>query len=317
MPSVRIKTPNLDDIFERWKQKAARTQRKIMEKQFGTKGSVFSLDAISAAEYVVPPALKGAAIYFSIQKTVSASTKKEENLVSAPRLGRETFYLFRGKVNKEIWKGGAEVPMYDSIKTVSCKNCRGNGYIEDKCKTCKGTGKIAEDWNVITGEAQKKEKKTFEYPCGDCFGTGKLQYPCKECGGHKNLYKYGILPVPFQTVVSGLPILHSSLQTKYEKEIGKDLQVLIEKVEAIKFGNFKDLNDKAEGSLGYWDKNVKKTINTAGNDYKKFEKDKETKIVSQIYLFPMIRLNCATKKGKKFEIYSLGSEANFFVYSNF
>ncbi|TFG24808.1 MAG: hypothetical protein EU529_03210, partial [Promethearchaeota archaeon] len=96
MPDVRIKTPNLDDIFERWKDKAGRTQRKQMEKQFGTKGSVFTLDAISAAEYVIPPALKGAAIYFSIKKTVAASSVKEEKIVLAPRLGRETFYSFKG-----------------------------------------------------------------------------------------------------------------------------------------------------------------------------------------------------------------------------
>ncbi|MFX1393111.1 MAG: hypothetical protein ACFFAH_05995 [Promethearchaeota archaeon] len=317
MPDVKIKTPNLDDIFEKWKNKAGRTQRKQMEKQFGTKGSVFTLDAISAAEYVTPPALKGAAIYFSIKKTVAASKGKEENLEIAPRVGKTQFYSFKGKVDKENWKGDEEVPMFESIKAVPCKNCRGNGYIEDKCKSCKGTGKISENWTVLVGQEQNKEKKTFEYPCGNCFGTGKLPYPCKECGGHKNLYKYEILPVPFQTVVTGVPILHSSLQTRYEKEIGKELITLIEQVEGIRFNNFKELTDKAQGSLGYWDKNVKKTISTAGSDYKSFEKDKDTKIESQIYLFPMIQLNCVSKKGKKFEIYSLGSENNFFVYSNF
>ncbi|TFG02403.1 MAG: hypothetical protein EU540_01640 [Promethearchaeota archaeon] len=319
MPDVRIKTPNLDDIFERWKTKAGRTQRKQMEKQFGTKGSVFTLEAISAAEYVTPPALKGAAIYFSIKKTIAASSVKEENLVIAPRLGRETFYSFKGSrdIDKDNWKGNEEVPMFESIEPVPCKTCRGNGYIEDKCKPCKGTGKIVETWAVLVGEEQKKEKKTFEYPCGNCYGTGKLPSPCKECGGHKNLYKYEILPVPFKTVAMGIPILHSSLQTKYEKEMGKDLQELIEKVEGIKFSNFKELNNKAEGSLGYWDKNVKKTISASGSDYKTHEKDKDTKIQSQIYLFPMVGLNCKTKKGKKFEIYSIGSAENFMIYSNF
>ncbi|MBA7530513.1 hypothetical protein ES705_22721 [subsurface metagenome] len=52
MPDVRIKTPNLDEIFEKWKQRAVRKDKKKMEKQFGTKGAVFSLDAVSAAEYV-------------------------------------------------------------------------------------------------------------------------------------------------------------------------------------------------------------------------------------------------------------------------
>ncbi|TFG23517.1 MAG: hypothetical protein EU532_13410 [Promethearchaeota archaeon] len=318
MGDVRIKTPNLDDIFEKWKQSAVKKDRKQMEKQFGTKGAVFTLDAISAAEYVVPPALKGAAIYFSIKKTVAPAKGKDEDTVMAPRVSRETFYSFKStKVNKDNWKGDEKVPTYESITAVACKNCSGKGYIEDKCSTCKGSGKIEEDLTVLEGEEQKKQKRTFSYPCGECYGTGKVQNPCRECGGHKNLYKYEILPVPFQSVVTGIPILHSSLQTKYEKEIGKDLQDLIESVEGIKFNNFKELDDKSEGSLGYWDKNVKKTINAAGNDYKNYEKDKDTQIVTQIYLFPMIQLNCKSKKGKKYEIYSIGSENNFMIYSNF
>ena len=318
MPDVRIKTPNLDNIFEKWKETANRKNRKQMEKQFGTKGAVFTLEAISAAEYVIPPALKGAAIYFSIKKTVAPAKGKDENTVMAPRVSRETFYSFKNsKVNKDNWKGDEKVPMYESITPVACKNCSAKGYIEDKCSVCKGSGKIEVDLTVLEGEEQKKQKKSFNYPCGECYGTGKVQNPCRECGGHKNLYKYEILPVPFQSVVTGIPVLHSSLQTKYEKEIGKDLQDLIESVEGIKFNNFKELDDKAEGSLGYWDKNVKKTINAAGDDYKNYEKDKDTQITTQIYLFPMIQLNCKTKKGKKFEIYSIGSENNFMIYSNF
>ena len=81
--------------------------------------------------------------------------------------------------------------------------------------------------------------------------------------------------------------------------------------------DFKELTNKAQGSLGYWDKNVKKTISAMGNDYKTHEKDKDTKIQSQIYLFPMVGLNWKTKKGKKFEVYSLGSAENFMIYSNF
>ena len=170
---------------------------------------------------------------------------------------------------------------------------------------------------VLEGGEQKKVKKAFEHSCRECFGSGKLQFACRVCGGYKSVYKYEILPVPFKSVVMGLPILHSSLQTRYEKEMSKDLQDLIEQVEGIKFKDFKELDDKAEASLGYWDKDVKKTVNAAGDDYNTFEKDENIKIVSPIYLFPMIQLNCKTKKGKSFEIYSIGSENNFMVYSNF
>ncbi len=319
MTDIRIKTPNLDEIFEVWKRKASRVDRKRMEKEFGTKGAVFSLDAVSAAEYV-KDTMKEAAIYFAIKKSLGPAPKgKEESLITAPRVGRVQFYSFKGegKVDKEKWKGKEIVPHFESIKSVQCKICKGKGYMEDKCKTCKGTGIINETFTVLIGAEQKKEKKPFKYPCATCYGTGYRTEPCKECGGHKNMYKYEDLPVPFQTVVTGVPILHSSAQTKYEKEIGDDLHKMIEEVEGIRFNNFKDLESKAEASLGYINKNINKTISSAKSDHKKHEKDKDAQITTQIYLFPMIQMFCETKRGSKFEIYSLGSGAKFMTYSNF
>jgi hypothetical protein len=319
LPDIRIKTPNLDDIFEKWKQKSARTDRKKMEKEFGTKGAVFSLDAVSGAEYV-KDTMKEAAIYFAIKKTIgSVSNDKDETLVTAPRVGREQYYSFKGsgKISKEQWNGKDSVPVFESIQSVPCKNCRGKGFIENKCKTCKGLGKIEENFNVLVGEEQKKEKKLFSYPCGACYGSGNRTEPCKECAGHKNLYKYETLPVPFQTVVTGVPVLHSSAQTKYEKEIGEDLHKMIEDVEGIKFNNFKELESKSEASLGYINKNISKTIGAARSDHRKHEKDKDTQITTQIHLFPMIQMFCETKRGSKFEIYSLGSGNKFMTYSNF
>ncbi len=319
MPDVRIKTPNLDEIFNKWKQKAVRQDRKKMEKEFGTKGAMFSLDAVSAAEYV-KDTMKEAAIYFAIKKSLGPAPKgKDENLVIAPRVGKEQFYSFKGtgKIDKENWKGDEKVPQFESIQAVPCKNCRGKGYIENKCKSCKGTGKVEETFTVLVGEEQNKEKKLFSYPCGVCYGTGNNSEPCKECGGHKNMYKYDTLPVPFKIVITGVPILHSSAQTKYEKEIGDDLHKMIEDVEGIKFNDFKALESKAEASLGYINKNINKTIGSAKSDYRKSEKDKNAQITTQIYLFPMIQMFCETKRGSKFEIYSLGSGNKFMTYSNF
>ncbi len=319
MTDVRIKTPNLDEIFEKWKQRVVRSDKKKMEKQFGTKGAIFSLDAISAAEYV-KDTQKEAAIYFAIKKTVGEISKEtDEKTVLAPKVVRETFYSFKGKgkIDKSDWKGDEMVPTYETLQTVPCKNCSGKGYIENKCKTCKGTGKIEEKVQVLTGEEQKKEDKPFSYPCGVCYGTGTSKEQCKECGGHKNFYKYQVLPVPFKTVVTGIPVLHSSAQTKYEKEIERDLHQMIEDVEGIKFNDLKELETKSEASLGYWNKDIKKTISSAGSDYKSHSKDKETQITTQIYLFPMIQMFCETKRGSKFEIYSLGSNNKFMIYSNF
>ena len=319
MTDVRIKSPNLDEIFEKWKQRAVRSDKKKMEKQFGTKGAIFSLDAISAAEYV-KDIKKEIAIYFAIKKTVGeVKTKTEEKSVLPPKVARETFYSFKGKrkINKDDWKGDDMVPLYETLKTITCKNCNGKGYVESKCRTCKGTGKIEEQLQVLTGEEQNKEVKPFSYSCGVCFGLGTSKEQCKDCGGYKNLYKYQILAVPFKTVVTGIPVLHSSAQTKYEKQIERDLHQMIEEVEGIRFNNFKDLESKSEASLGYWNKNIKKTISSASSDHKTYSKDKEAQITTQIYLFPMIQMFCETKKGTKFEIYSLGSANKFMIYSNF
>jgi len=53
------------------------------------------------------------------------------------------------------------------------------------------------------------------------------------------------------------------------------------------------------------------------SDYNKAQKDSDIEVITQIYLFPLIQMFCETKKGKKFEIYSLGSANKFMIYSNF
>ena len=123
MPDVYIKTPNLDAIFDKWKSSASRKNKKKLEKEFGTKGAVFSLNAISAAESV-KDTMKEAAIYYEIKKTIApVKGKKPVNLVPAPRMSRETFYSFKGgKVNKDNWKGKEKVPIIETIKGVQCKN---------------------------------------------------------------------------------------------------------------------------------------------------------------------------------------------------
>lgn len=319
MPEVYIKTPNLDDIFEKWKQSAVRKDKKKLEKQFGTKGAVFSINNISAAE-TVKETKKEAAIYFAMKKRVGKieADKKNTQVVPAPRLKKETFYVFKGQnVNKDNWKGDDKVPMLDSIKGIPCKKCSGKGFIEDKCGNCKGSGKIEETWKVLEGEEQNKVKKVFDYPCNECYGTGKSKERCGDCGGHKYLYEYKILPVPFKTVVSDIPVLHSSAKTKYEREMESDLHKVIQDVEGIKFKDFKELEKKAEPSLGYWNKAIKKTINVSSKDYSGYMKDDDTDITTPIYLFPMIQLSCETKKGKSFEVYSIGSGNKFMIFSDF
>jgi hypothetical protein len=318
MGDVRIKSPNLDDVFEKWKQQTYRKKKKKLEKRFGTDGAVFSLDNISAAE-TIKDTMKEAAIYFEVKKMIAPSKEEiEEEIVEAEKVRKEDFYEFKKDVIKDNWGGDEKVPMWSSLTPKKCEECKGKGYIEEECKECKGTGKLEDKVKIYVGEDEDKEKKIFKYNCGNCYGTGKVRERCGECDGFANFYSYKIEPVPFKIKETGIPVLHASAQTKYEKEIGEDLQKLIDEIEGIQFNNFKDLEKKAEPSLGYYNKNIKKTIKKAGKDHKDFKKDKQTKITSKIYLFPMIQLQGETKnKGKSFEIYALGSDKNFMVFSNF
>ncbi len=319
MTDISIKSPNPDDIFAKWTQAALKKDKKSLEKEFGVKGAVFSIENLSAAE-IVKEINKEAAIYFAIKKTVAPGkgSGKDEIIVPVSKLNRETFYAFKdGSVNKDNWKGKSTVPMIETLKAVPCKTCGGKGYTEESCKTCKGSGSLQTKIDVLIGENQDNKKNILDYSCAECYGTGKIPQRCRECEGFKNQYKYEILPVPFKTVVTGIPVLHSSAQTKYEKEIERDLHEVIQEVDGIKFNEFKTLENKAEAALGYWNKAIKKTISMAGSDYYSYSKDKSVQIVTQIYLFPMMQLFCESKRGTRFEIYSIGSQNNFMVYSNF
>ncbi|MGQ4875488.1 MAG: zinc finger-like domain-containing protein [Promethearchaeia archaeon] len=316
MPDVYIKTPNLDSIFEKWKNQEVRRNKKKMEKEFGTKGAVFSLNQISAAEFV-KNTNKEAAIYFAIKKSTAPAKGSEIKTIPASRINREVFYSFKGqKVNKENWKDKEKVPIFESIKQIPCDSCKGKGFTQQKCKSCKGSGKVQLKGTVLVGENKEKKTHVFEIPCAECYGTGNIQARCRECGGHKYNFQYEIRPVPFITVVTGIPVLHASTR-KYEKEIGEDLHKLIKEVEGIKFKDFKTLEAKAEASLGYFNKNIKKAISLAKSDYTQFQKDKNAEIITQIHLFPLIQLICTTKRGSNFEIYSIGSQNGFIIYSTF
>ncbi|TXT53349.1 MAG: DnaJ domain protein [Promethearchaeota archaeon] len=318
MPDVTIKSPNVDDIFEKWKQQTNRKDKKKLEKEFGVKGAVFSIDNISAGE-TVKDTMKEAAIYYAVKKIIAPTKEKEEEeLIDAEKVRKQDFYEFKKDVVKDNWKGDDKVPIFSTLTPKPCQECKGKGFMETECKNCKGTGKLEDKMKIYVGEEQDKEKKVFKYDCAECYGTGKIRERCKECAGYKNMYAYKIKSVPFKRKETGIPMLHSSAQTKYEKEIKEDLHKLIDEVEGIKFPNFKELDKKAEPSLGYFNKNIKKTIKEANKDYDKYEKDKDTQIVSGLYLFPMIQVFCETKnRGKSFEIYALGSDKKFMIYSNF
>ena len=58
MPDVRIKTPNLDEIFSKWKERAAKKDKNTMERQFGTKAQYLRLTLFLLLNMLIHQLLK-------------------------------------------------------------------------------------------------------------------------------------------------------------------------------------------------------------------------------------------------------------------
>ncbi len=353
MSPVTIKSANPDEIWDKWKKKSVRSQK--LEKHYGVKGAVFSIDNITAAEFV-KGVNKAAILFFEKSYEVKAEkTKPKSEKGDVRDIEKVKFYNFKSNPIKAEWKGNEEVPSFASLTKVNCSKCSGRGGIAckkcngnkvvpcpdcegkpKKCKTCDGTGKYKVEVKVLD-DKNEKSTKTLEVKCNECYGTGKLtctrcgglgKVPCKncnalglntcpECRGHGSLFTYDIKPVPFKAESSAEPILLSSIKLSgLEKELGKEIQKTIEQVEGILIRNpEKELDQKfIEPNLGYFTKEIGKISKEASKEWKNASKKKEVKIKLPIFLFPVLALDCETKKGKKFQVFCIGSEKKFQVF---
>ena len=357
MGNISIKSANPDVIWEKWKQKNAKTQN--LEKYYGVKGAVFKLENITAAEYV-----KGVekAIVIYLEKSFDIEPSKEKiktEKASVKEVEKEKFYNITGYPVKSDWKGSTEVPFYKTLQKQNCSRCNGQGGItckkcdgtkfvvcpdcggkaeKTKCKACEGTGKISLEITVIN-EKQEKTKKTIEVKCNECMGTGKIicarcggtgKAPCKycsslgiiqcsDCNGYGVFFNYQIMPVPFKKEHQSDPIILSSIKLSgLEREMGKEIHDAIEQVEAIVIRKPEnELEQKfIEPSLGYFSKEIKNSVKEAAKEWKDASKTNEINIKLPIYVFPVLVLNCETKKGKSFQVFSLGSDKKFLVFGN-
>ena len=232
-------------------------------------------------------------------------------------------------------KGGVTCKKCDGTKFVVCPDCGGKTE-KTKCKACNGTGKISLEITVIN-EKQEKTKKTIEVKCNECLGSGKLtcmrcggtgKVPCKycnglgvvqcsDCKGYGVFFTYQIKPVPFKREHQSEPVILSSIKLSgLEKEMGKEIHNAIEQVEGIIIRKPEnELNQKfIEPSLGYYSKDIGKTIKEAGKEWKQASKNEHINIRLPLYAFPVLVLNCETRKGKSFQVYSLGSDKKFVVF---
>jgi len=348
MSKIVIKSPNADDVFERFKAK----QGAKLEKHYAVKGAVFKADNVTAAESV-QEVIKDVIVYFRMKREIKAKGDVKKIQVTPAKLEKVRFYSYKKPIDKDKYKGPDPYPKFESIQETSCKKCSGKGGTACKkcsgkstlqcdkckgsggspCKACDGKGENVLEIEVIN-EKGEKTKKQIKVQCGECFGNKKISCSdcggsgsrackscigtgitkCGECNGTGSIYQYNEEPVPFQQVMGINPVIVSSTKLKIEKEIGMELEKAIETTNGIKLMKDADLNQKViEPNLGFWDSNIKKAVNEAEKIIKQGKKDPDTTILFPIYVFPFITLNCETKKGKKYEVYGIGADSGFIV----
>ena len=98
--------------------------------------------------------------------------------------------------------------------------------------------------------------------------------------------------------------------------MGQEIQQAIERVEGIILRDpYNEMNQRfIEPSLGYFSKEISKIMTEAQKSLKNAEKNKDYSIRKPVYIFPLIALDCETAKGKKFQVFSIGSERGYLVF---
>ena len=345
---MSMKSPLSDEVFSKW---LARADLSKLEKYFSVKRVKFERSNISAAESV-RNVEKHAIFFFRSKVDPSIARDVEKKVVNIDELGKVTFYDFGNKqVDMTEWKDKKMVPLYSSIREVECGGCKGKGYITCnkcggsgtlECKKCKGKGSV--QCNVCKGEGKlytklkvirngKKTKVEMPYNCDYCYGSGTLicdhcggtgkvecskcrgetRNPCKECKGTGTLYEYTIGPVPFKTAI----VPHIFFRPEFEKHLANVIDREFANIEGIKITDYNNLTEKElTPQLGFFNKEVKDKMNKAKSAFKDLEKKASKggeRAEYPIYVYPLLKLDIVTPKGKKFNIFSIGTERSYVI----
>jgi len=339
---MSFKSPTADDVFNRWLQKA---KGGSLKKLFGIKKK----EKVSAAESVkdVDKSVVFAAKIEALAKKVDEKTIKDP--LTHKKASTIVFYMPESAQEYANIKGGkVAVPLFNTLKEVKCKKCNGagktvckvcngtgnqtcktcNGAGGIQCKQCKGSGTLTYGVTVIGKEAKKK-KEELKQNCPECFGEKKTICPtcgglgkhrcdkckavgahyCKDCNGAGTLleYKEAIFETP-----KGKEEYSIHAEKRYEF-LEKDLSTLLSNVAGIKFKSSQELEkDKVEPILGYYNDSVDSLLKESKKDFSNLEK--EGRVKSSILMLPVLHLQCeGSKTGKKFELFSTGTEDGFNV----
>lgn len=354
MGAITIKSPNSDIIWDTWKQKNVKKQNlekhykvkgsifnlenitaaeyvKGVDKAaiiFMLKKNTIKPDSEKPTQKIIPIKKLTKETFFEFKTSPKKEDWKEDSMV--PFINTLT------PISCEKCKGSGKVicNKCNGNHLVACPTCGdGKGL---KCKECNGSGKITSKI-VVINEKGDKTKKEISLNCNECYGNGKIScskcgdsgkipcqycnaqgmFKCTECDGYGVKYRYEIRPVPFKQEQSNEPLLFSSIKLSgLEKQIGQDIQETIDEVEGILITKPDHQLDKkfVEPSLGYMSKDIQKMLKNCKKEIGNTEKDSSARIILPVYLFPVFVLNCETKKGKKFQVFAIGSEKKFHVY---
>ncbi|MFB0560433.1 MAG: hypothetical protein ACETWM_04220 [Candidatus Lokiarchaeia archaeon] len=345
---MSMKSPLPDDVFSRW---LARADLSNLEKLFSVKRVKFERSNISAAESV-KNVEKHTVFFFHSRMEPSTTKGTEKKVVNIDELVKTTFYDFGTKqVEMMEWKDKELVPLYSSIKEAYCSDCDGKGYII--CDKCSGSGtlecKKCKGNRNVPCDARKGEKKLYvnlkvitdgkktniemPYNCDICGGVGTLfcdycggngkvdchkchgetKNPCKECKGIGTLFEYTIGPVPFKPAI--IPNLF--FRPEFEKHLAKVIEKEFANIEGITIRDYNNLTEKElTPQLGFFNKEVNDKMNNARLAFKNLEKKMAKggeKPEYPIYVYPLLKLDIETPRGKKFNVFSIGTERSYIV----
>jgi hypothetical protein len=127
------------------------------------------------------------------------------------------------------------------------------------------------------------------------------------------MFEYAVGGVPFRAGV--IPNLF--FRSEFEKHLATVIDKEFSNIEGIKISDHNSLNEKEiTPQLGFFNKEVEDKMNKTKATFKDLEKKGakggETPQYP-IYIYPLLKLDIVTPKGKKFSVFSIGTDKNYIV----
>lgn len=276
--------------------------------------------------------------FYSFKESISESAwKGKDKVLLSNRIKKITCDKCNGKGFKPCDKCKGKT-------SITCEDCKGKGSY--KCNKCDNED-FSIEIEVIEVDSKGKERKKIlkldNYVCGNCLGAkeikcktcnshgtivcyecyGKGKITCSACGGVGFSYEVfeGVVPIK----IEGKQIPHT-FTTKRDKWMlnDKELSTKIDSAETYSFknlDNFKDNEFEELYGVPKLDKDLQKLIEETKKNFESLEKEFKKGKGSERPLFPidlviLLRLQVESQKGKKCDVYALGTKNKWTYVTN-